>query len=133
MSIAKQMTTSLIYVRPDASLSEMHTVFESRSIHHLLVMESGKLLGIVSDRDVLRLMSPFSNTQLEGEKDRFASQLPASRIMKSNIVSVGVHEGLRKAASLMLENGISLLPVIETDDQVVGVLSWKDILRFIAD
>lgn len=133
MSIASQMTTTLVHVAPDASLGEMHGIFESRPIHHLLVMDAEKLLGIVSDRDVLRLMSPFSNTLLESEKDRFASQLPASRIMKSNIVSVSINAGLREAASLMVENGISLLPVVDHDQRVVGVLSWKDILRQIAN
>jgi len=133
MSISSQMTKKLVHVPPEASLREMHDIFETRPIHHLLVMEQERLLGIVSDRDVLRLMSPFSNTQLEGDRDRFASNLPASRIMKSHLVCVNVNAGLREAAALMLENGISLLPVVDSNDKVIGVLSWKDILRFIAN
>lgn len=131
MSIKKLMTTKLVHVGPNESIKEMHRLFISLPLHHLLVMENGHLLGIVSDRDVLKHLSPFTDTKLESEKDRFAANLPASRIMKTDVITVSDSLSLREVARIMLDNNVELVPVIDDHDMVAGVTSWKDILRFL--
>lgn len=133
MSLSKIMTTKLIHVSPTETIGQMHQLFISLPIHHLLVMEGPKLVGIVSDRDVLKHLSPFSGTKLESEKDRFAANLPASRIMKTDVVTVFESQSLRQVAKVMLENALELLPVVNDDFDVRGVVSWRDILRYLID
>ena len=130
--LAKLMSTKLVYVGPDETIGEMHKLLDALPIHHLLVMEGGVLLGVVSDREIYKHMSPFANTKLESQKDRFSANLPAARIMKKNIITVNVHAGVREAADKMVKNNESLLPVVDDAGRVIGVLSWKDILRFIS-
>lgn len=54
MKIERLMTTRLITVGMDVSLKEIRDLFEKASFHHLLVTENDKLVGIISDRDILR-------------------------------------------------------------------------------
>lgn len=133
MALAKIMSTQLVHVAPDETIGEMQKLFIALPLHHLLVMEDRKLLGIVSDRDVLKHISPFAGTQLESKKDRFATNLPASRIMDTDVVTVNESLSLREVAKVMLKNGVELLPVTSSDNEVKGVVSWKDILRFLID
>lgn len=132
MSIAKVMTTRLISVKATDTVGRMFEILEKLPIHHLLVVEDGHLLGVVSDRDVLRNISPFANTKAEEAKDRFTLQRQAKQIMNKNPATVKVNQGIREAAAIMLERNATLLPVLDEDgDLLIGVLSWKDVMRFI--
>jgi acetoin utilization protein AcuB len=134
MSIAKIMSTRLISVSRHDTVGRMHEILEKLPIHHLLVVEDGHLLGLVSDRDVLRNISPFANTKAEDAKDRFTLQRQAHQIMNSTPATIKVCQGIRDAASIMVENNVGLLPVLdENEDLLIGVLSWKDVMRFIVD
>lgn len=133
MSIAKIMSTRLITVVRNDSVGRMYEIFQKLPIHHILVVEDGHLYGLVADRDVLRCVSPFINTKAEEAKDRFTLTRQAHQIMNSNPVTIEVNQGIREAAALMLEHKVGLLPVTNSDDLLIGVLSWKDVLRFIVD
>jgi len=133
VSLTKIMSTKLVHVSPDETVGEMQKLFIALPLHHLLVMEGKKLAGIVSDRDVLKHISPFSGTQLESKKDTFATNLPASRIMSCEVITVEESASLRDVAKIMLSNSVELLPVVNDQNEVSGVVSWKDILRFLID
>lgn len=133
MLIAKIMTTELIFVHPDETVGEMHKLLKTLPIHHLLVMERGTLLGLVSDRDIFKHLSPYADTKLEGNKDRFTANLPASRIMAQNVTTIANGATIREAAKKMTDFGVGLLPVTNENNKVIGILSWKDVLRYLAD
>ena len=133
MSISKVMTTRLISVTPTDNLERMYEILRKLPIHHILVVEEGRLLGIVSDRDVLRRVSPFLNTKSEQPRDRFTLQRQASQIMTPVPATIKVTQGIRQAAKLMLEKNVGLLPVVDEEGLLIGVLSWKDVLRFIVE
>lgn len=128
MPVADIMTRKLVAVAPQRAVGDLQPLFTLHRIHHLLVVEEGKLLGIISDRDVLRSISPFANTPAAEQKDSFTLSRKAHQIMNKNVVSVNSTASIRDACATLLDNGKSLLPVID-DGKLVGVLSWKDILR----
>lgn len=128
MPVSEIMTRKLITVAPHTTVQELQPLFKKHRLHHLLVVENHKLLGIVSDRDVLRNISPFAHTSAADKKDVFTLSRKAEQIMNKNIVSVGPQTGIREACAMLLDNGVSLLPVIDSSG-LIGVLSWKDILR----
>jgi acetoin utilization protein AcuB len=129
MPVADIMTRKLITVPPDLSIGELQPLFKQHRIHHLLVVENNKLLGVISDRDVLRSISPFARTSAADEKDNYTLSRKAHQIMSKKIISVSSDMNLRDACARLLDNGVSLLPVID-NKKLVGVLSWKDILRY---
>lgn len=133
MSIVKMMTTRLITVSPEDTVGRMYEILEKLPIHHLMVVEDGHLMGVVSDRAVLRNISPFVFTKAAEAKDNFTLTRKAHQIMDKKPVTISVNKGIRDAARLMLETKVALLPVVDEDDVLVGVLSWKDVMRFIVD
>ena len=133
MSIAKIMTTELITVSPDKKVGELYKTLQSLPIHHLLVVDNEKLVGIISDRDILKNISPYANTTAEEAKDRFTIDREAHKVMCSKVITCSPSASIRDAASMLLEHNISLLPVTTKDNTLVGVLSWKDILRYLTN
>lgn len=128
MPVADIMTSKLITVAPHLTVGELQSLFKKYRIHHLLVVQDHELLGVISDRDVLRNISPFARTSAAEKKDTFTLSRKAEQIMNRNIVSVSPQSGIREACSVLLDNNVSLLPVID-NGELIGVLSWKDILR----
>jgi len=129
MPIADIMTRKLITISPELSIGEIQPMFQQFNIHHLLVVEDARLVGVISDRDVLRNISPFVNTAAEDKKDSFTLTRKARQIMSTGLVTVESKMGIRDACDLLLKNKVSLLPVVD-EGKLVGVVSWKDILRY---
>ncbi len=128
MPISDIMTRKLVTVSPSDTLRTLQPLFKQYGIHHLLVVEENKLLGVISDRDVLRNLSPFVNTAAQDEKDDFLLNRQAHQIMAKRIISITPEAGIRDACEVLLDKRVSLLPVIK-DGHLQGVVSWKDILR----
>lgn len=131
MSITSIMTTRLITVTPNDTIETLHNIFKDQPIHHLLVVDGKKLVGIISDRDVLKNISPFVNTTAEEPKDRFTLNRKASQIMNTNVVTVKESTAIIESARVLLDNKVSLLPVMTRNNELAGVLSWKDVMKFI--
>ena len=133
MAVADIMTTSIVSVSPEETMEVMRKLLKSHKIHHLLVLEQQQLIGIISDRDILRTISPYVGTRVESEKDTFTLTRKAHQIMTSNPVTISPHATIQQAAKCLIDNKVSLLPVVNDKQQAVGVLSWKDVLKFLID
>jgi acetoin utilization protein AcuB len=128
MAVKNFMAKKVVTASPEASLKELREYFENLKIHHIVIVDEGKVKGVVSDRDVLRCSSPFLDTPAENERDRHTLTKKAHQIMSRSVISVKPDAPVREAARLMLEKQISCLPVIDWYGKLVGILSWKDIL-----
>ncbi len=131
MSISSIMTPKLVTVTPETTVDVMQQLLDTHPIHHLLVVEGGKLVGVISDRDILKVTSPYLRTQLETNKDLLTLTRTASQLMARKVVTISPKASILDAARTLIENKVSLLPVIDSDDELVGVLSWKDVMRYI--
>ena len=133
MILSEIMTTRLISITRKDSVLRAYKILQKLPIHHILVVEEGHLLGIISDRDVLKYVSPYLNTPQETKRDKERMLEPAESIMTSKPITIPVSKGVREAARLMVKNNISLLPVVDSSNTLIGVVSWKDVLRYLAD
>jgi acetoin utilization protein AcuB len=124
------MTTELTCVNTEQTLSEIHNIFTRVRYHHLPVTDKGKIIGIISDRDVSVLMSPFIGTDQEDERDAQVLKTPVKDIMTTNIITIDKTTSVDTASILLLENNISCLPVADQDNNLNGLLTWKDILNY---
>jgi acetoin utilization protein AcuB len=135
MRVAELMTTKVFTVEPHDLIDRVFFLIHYEKIRHLPVVEKGKLIGIVSDRDLYKALGPKSNSNaIEANKDN--SQLhvvsqKVAHIMHRGVYSVTPETMASEAASLMAEHRIGALPVIEKD-KLVGILSASDILRVFA-
>ncbi len=130
MKIASIMTRNVYTVDIDDSLKTIRDIFGFDVFHHILVEDGRRLVGVISDRDLLIALSPFLDTLSEQERDTIALNKKAHQIMSRTPITVDVETSIEKASYLMLENNISCLPVLSPQGVVEGIVTWKDILRF---
>jgi acetoin utilization protein AcuB len=129
MLVNEWMSTGLITISPDASLSEAARLMKEHGIRRLPVVDqSGLLQGILSDRD-LKEASPSKATTLDAhERYYLFNELTVGACMTKNVITVSRDDTVERAAVLMLENKISGLPVMD-DGHPVGVLTLDDVAR----
>ena len=129
MIVNEIMTTKVITIEMDATLGQIQKIFEKHKFHHLLIVEDGELIGIISDRDVLKEISPHVNTISEDSRARQTLKKKAHQIMSRKLITVESDTLVDYAASIMFKKNISCLPVVSPSGNIDGILSWKDILK----
>ena len=133
MQVRDIMTTRVITVRMDDSLFMVKERLERLKVHHLLVLENKKIVGIISDRDFLRASSPYLNTPAETTRDTNLMNRPAHQIMSRNPITIEADASAQDAAQTMLENNVSCLPVINEEKQLEGLLTSRDLMGCFAE
>ena len=124
------MTQRIVTVTMDDSLHTVRERFEQFGFHHLLVLEKRKLVGVISDRDLLRNLSPFLGRAFaERPQDLATLNLRVHQIMTRKPVGAMPEMPIEAAARLMPDQDISCLPVVNDRCQPVGIVTWKDLLR----
>jgi acetoin utilization protein AcuB len=132
MKVADIMTKRVVTIGMDDTLEDINRIFEKHKFHHVLVMEGEKLVGIISDRDVLKEISPFINTLSEDSRDLKTLQTKAHQIMTRKPIVVIENYSIKDTANVFLRKNVSCLPVVSPWGKVAGILSWKDILKAMA-
>ena len=132
MRIKQIMSANVISAQADTSARELLDLIERNGFHHIPIVDHEKhLIGIVSDRDVSKHVSPFEGTELEREEDRESLNINAEEIMSTNPITITEDSRIKTASILLLEHNFSCLPVMcEEDETMVGIITWKDILNY---
>ncbi|GGX68321.1 CBS domain-containing protein [Saccharospirillum salsuginis] len=131
MTVKKIMSHTVVTVKMDDDLSQVRELFEEQKFHHLLVTDNGRLVGIISDRDILKTVSPYVGTPAETTHDTATLNKRAHQIMSRNPVTVGPDSELFDAVELFNHKGVSCLPVVDDQFQPIGIVTWRDILKTI--
>ena len=117
-----------ITIAPDTPVLEARRVMQTRSIRHLLVVEYGRLVGIVTDRDI-RLNMPSPATTLSvWEVNYLLARLTVREVMTTSVIVVEPDRGAQDAAALLVTEKIGALPVVD-GDKLVGIVTETDFLR----
>jgi CBS domain-containing protein len=106
-------------VRPSDSAHAALVAMAEKHVGFLVVLDGGKLAGVLSERDYTRKLIPSG---------RSAHDVRVSELMTREVVSVTLANQFRDCVSLMDRHGIRHLPVVD-GDRVVGVISVRDLLR----
>lgn len=113
LKVSDLMTTSLMTINASEPLSEAKVDMEMGLVHHLPVVDDrGRLVGIVSDRDIIR----------RSDKKRVCD------VMSRDLVTTRPDSPAHLAASMMLEFRIGSVPVVDDDGALVGVVTLTDFL-----
>lgn len=116
-TVREIMTPNPIALSRDATLVEAAKEMKMNDIGDVIVQDDGKIIGIVTDRDiVVRALAEGANPD----------QKRLGEICSGNIVSVAPNDPLDEAVKLMRDHAIRRLPVVE-NDKVVGILSLGDL------
>ena len=132
--LAQIMTRHIVTVSQDDSLKTLRELFETHHFHHLLVTEGSRLVGVVSDRDLLKNISPFvGHSFSERSQDLATLNRRAHQIMTRQLITAHPDQTVQEAVHLMLQHGVSCLPIVDEQMKPVGIVSWRDLLRVLAE
>ena len=129
MSVAAIMSRPVVTVELDDPLSVVKEIFDNVQFHHLLVVEKGKLFGVISDRDLFKALSPNLGTAAEKSTDSATLNKKVHQIMSRNPVCINQSEPVAKALDVFQNHPISCIPVLDDHQKPVGILSWRDIFK----
>jgi CBS domain-containing protein len=134
MRIHDVMTQSPFTVDPATSIVAVRSEMSRLGIHHVLVTKDDRLVGITTDADirtgVLSAVARMSAWEM-WELDATLSRLTVSEIMSKQVITIDADCAVHEAVRMMLEHGISGLPVL-SGRTLVGIVTDTDLLRALA-
>ncbi len=129
MLIKDWMAKDPVTINEDTSMVKAIHIMKERHFRRLPVVAQGKLVGMVTDRD-LKEASPSKATTLDiHELYYLLAELQVQEIMSRNPISVSQDDTVEHAAQIMLEHTISGLPVVDAGGAVVGLITQSDVFR----
>ncbi|MFN6971918.1 MAG: CBS domain-containing protein [Rheinheimera sp.] len=130
MSLASIMTKKVRVTTEDATLASLRTLFSEARFQHVPVIDSmHRLVGIVSVKDYFKALSPVIDSASDNTIDLYMQSRKVRQVMTSPVISVSQDIGILQAAALLVERNISCLPVVDNQQRLIGIVSWKDIMR----
>jgi len=129
MDIKRLMTRHPVTVSLDDTLARVRDLFQRHRFHHLLVVEDGRLIGVVSDRDLLKALSPNLGNLSETTRDRASLNKRVHQIMSRNLRVLRDDASVEDAIRLFNSERISCIPIVDENYRAVGILSWRDVMR----
>ena len=129
MLVGNWMTKDVISVDVNDSMQDAARLIRKHTIKRLPVMENGKLVGIITDRDLKRASASDVTTLEIHELLFLISEIKISDIMTKDPITIPLDYTIDEAAQILLEHKLSGAPVVDDEGQVAGIITQTDIFR----
>ena len=138
------MTHLVVTLRPEDTIPQAAKRLLSNRISGAPVAEGGKVVGVVSEADLVRAFMPPTDRSspfmaphpmmflVRGSAPREVHNITVADVMTEKVISVRPHESIWEAASLIDRHGVRRLPVLDSDGYVIGVVTRSDLVRGMA-
>ena len=127
-TVGEVMTRQVVTVTEQQTLHDAEVGMKQFHFRHLPVVEGDKLIGVVTQRDLLHASSSWLSDKAE-ERDEIIHKLPVAEIMRREVVTVKASDPLLDAARLLWEGKLGCLPVTGDDGALVGMLTEADFVK----
>jgi CBS domain-containing membrane protein len=129
MLVRDWMTRNVVTGGPDTPLDVAERQMSAHNFRHLPIIEEGRLVGVVSHRDLLRFtVSPLHAESVEADQVLKAT-IRVDRVMNTDVRTIGPDDALLEAAQRMRKDKYGCLPVVDNDRQLVGILTETDFVK----
>jgi CBS domain-containing membrane protein len=122
------MSTDLVTLTEDETLAHAQRCMARGRIRHLPVVRDGRLVGLLTHRDLLAASFSIFAEVDQTEQRRIFVTVPVVEAMHRDVTSVPPDLPVKKAAEILLENKYGCLPVVEADGTLVGIVTEADFL-----
>src|SRR5215470_4441797 len=123
MQVGRWMTTDVVTVPAQESLDRARQLLREHRIRHLPVTEGDRLIGIATEQD-LRFGEAMASR---------SGPIAVADVMTASVITVGPEAAVEQAAMLMAENKVGGLPVVDSDDRLIGIITESDIINVFLD
>jgi CBS domain-containing protein len=121
------MTEPVHSIGPDATIAAAKQLFMMCSFHHLPVVENAHVVGMLSSVDITRACVSMQSDP--GPPALAPGRRSVREVMSSMVIEIGEHESVRRAIELMVRHAIHSLPVVNTDRELIGIITTTDIMH----
>lgn len=129
MKIKELMSKKVFTVTPEDKVDRIFILFNFEAIRHIPVVEKGKVVGILSDRDLKKILGPQKQKLVTDDGTTVMIRARKIRtLMSRNVTTIGPDERASDAAAIMAKRKIGCLPVVK-NQKLVGIITSTDILR----
>jgi len=126
-TLSQVMVTELVTCSLSDEVDDIWRLMQERSFAGLPVVKKGKLVGMVTQKDLLDSGGVFP--AFEAKRGRFKAPPKISSVMKTSIISLEPKDTIRKAAEIMLEKNIGRIPIVNIEGELIGMVDREDIAR----
>ena len=117
--------SNVIFVHPEDTMMKVEKIFETYSIHHILVIQNDELLGLISKTDLLNLYKEYANQGKIPERNK----ITAASFMTTKLVTLEGDDSIGLAADIFLSNQFHSLPILE-NKKLKGIITNHDIIKY---
>jgi len=132
MFVGNRMTRNLVTIDKDADILKVRNLFAKHDIYQLPVVQNGKLVGIITDRDIRENSPSPASTLSTHELNYLLSEIKVENIMTKKVVTVTPGTTIEAAAKLINEKRVNSLPVV-VNDEPVGIITTCDLLDILLE
>lgn len=129
MEVNEIMHTDVAVLTPQSSLRDVAELMRERDVRHVPILESGNIVGIVSDRDIRLYVADLFQSQGETEIEANRRALTIRNIMQTKPLQVDPSADVDEVVDLLLEYRIGAVLVSDSQGILRGIVSYEDILR----
>ncbi|HET7642944.1 MAG TPA: CBS domain-containing protein [Nitrososphaeraceae archaeon] len=133
ITVSSIMTSKVITITEKQTLKELSKLMYQRNIGGIIILkdilsnnasEDGNPIGIITERDIARLVAFSSN---------LSTDTPTSELMSQPLITINQNSSIKDASDLMQQHNIRRLPVLDNKGKLVGIITAKDILKAMMD
>jgi CBS domain-containing protein len=129
-TVAELMSRDVLTLREDQDLRHLGEVMSLFKFRHMPVTEDQRLVGLVSQRDVLRVSASSLLPGAKEQTDFLAGKFRVRDVMVRDVMTVNPETALSSAAKILLQHKLGCLPVVDEQNVLVGILTESDFVRF---
>lgn len=128
ITVAELMTTDVVTLPADATIGEAMGVLAETETRHLPMVDEGRVVGMLSDRDFRRIEGLMALSVEEPAKAQEVLDQPAASLISGAPVTVEGGASIAHAIDLLVQERVGALLVVDDDGRLTGMLSYIDIL-----
>lgn len=129
MQVQNWMTSDVVAVEEGISIVKASQILKENDLRHLPVTKQGRLVGMITDRDIKDALPYPSATITAHELYHLLSEVKTRDIMKPDPITIRPEQTVELAAVKMLEHKVTGIPVVTEKGQLVGIISQGDVFR----
>ena len=133
MTVSELMVRDVISIEPDTMLFDAVKLMHEHDIRHLPVVDRGRLVGLVTNRDLRFLASRVSEADVATGSYSLSLEAKVLDVMAPDPIVTEPDVPLGEVLEIFLEEKIGAIPVVGEDEQLVGIIGYIDLLRHFRD